>query len=487
MKSRKLFVLALVLGLLVPTAVAAALDNPCVASAAYDPACDVDHDSDVDVTDIQLTANHWNQTGTWISNNSHNHLGQTWEGSNNTLKLTGSYGWPDYAALVLSNSTGDGLDVSLAANTGLFVGSAGFDGVDVYSAGNTGVYVNSAGDDGLRVGTAGGDGLRIGTAGGEGVAVESAAFNGVYVGAAGANGVYVNSASDDGVSVGSADGYGVSVGSANVSGVYVGSANASGVYINWGYSNGVNVRSVGYPSTQYFTPYKNGFQIAGSAGNGLWVGRADVDGVVVMSTGGDGFKVMSAGDNGIEAAGNNYAGYFNGNIVVSGSCVGCRLAMFGVNVSERALTPGDVVAVAGLRETDTDSDPVLAEVIPADTGQPFVGVVSGRAELVMNDDPQPGETGQRLVVRSGAAAPDDYVTIVYSGPVLVKVVPGESAITAGTRLAAAADGAVRPLGTVKVQLADGRGTADLPEGAPVVGMALEAARDGLVWVLVDPG
>jgi hypothetical protein len=39
---------------------------PCAPGAAYDPACDVDHDGDVDVLDIQLAAGHWNQTGVWI-------------------------------------------------------------------------------------------------------------------------------------------------------------------------------------------------------------------------------------------------------------------------------------------------------------------------------------------------------------------------------------------------------------------------------------
>jgi len=37
----------------------------CAPEASYDPACDVDHDSDVDVNDIQLVAGHWNQTGTY--------------------------------------------------------------------------------------------------------------------------------------------------------------------------------------------------------------------------------------------------------------------------------------------------------------------------------------------------------------------------------------------------------------------------------------
>jgi hypothetical protein len=39
--------------------------TPCAPGAVYDPACDVDHDGDVDVLDIQLAAGHWNQAGTW--------------------------------------------------------------------------------------------------------------------------------------------------------------------------------------------------------------------------------------------------------------------------------------------------------------------------------------------------------------------------------------------------------------------------------------
>lgn len=39
----------------------------CVPGETYDPACDVDHDGDVDIFDIQLAAGHWNQGGTYTS------------------------------------------------------------------------------------------------------------------------------------------------------------------------------------------------------------------------------------------------------------------------------------------------------------------------------------------------------------------------------------------------------------------------------------
>lgn len=60
--------LAVLLTLLAVAAIpsaAAPLVGPCAAGGAYDPACDVDHDGDVDIFDIQLTAGHWRQTGTY--------------------------------------------------------------------------------------------------------------------------------------------------------------------------------------------------------------------------------------------------------------------------------------------------------------------------------------------------------------------------------------------------------------------------------------
>ena len=62
----------------------------------------------------------------------------------------------------------------------------------------------------------------------------------------------------------------------------------------------------------------------------------------------------------------------------------------------------------------------------------------------------------------------------------VKAAPGETAIAAGTRLTVGSDGQVRPLQTRTVE------GMVVTEGAPVVGVALEAAKDGLVWVLVNP-
>jgi hypothetical protein len=208
--------------------------------------------------------------------------------------------------------------------------------------------------------------------------------------------------------------------------------------------------------------------------------------VLVNSAGNHGVFVSNALGDGVNVFGQNYAGYFLGHIWVTGNCYGCRQASFAVNAGNRALQPGDVASVQAITSTDFDTGSALWQVVQAQSGQAIVGVVAGRAELLTVNEHRPSETGKRLVPRYGAAQPGEYVSIVYSGPMQVKVAPGENAISAGTRLTAAADGAVRPLGTMKVQLAGGVGTADIAESAPLIGVALEAPKNGVVWVLVNP-
>lgn len=158
----KLSVLVLVIVLTVLTAApsaAAPWFGPCAPSAAYDSACDVNHDGAVNVLDVQLTAGHWNQTGTWLSDNGHNHLGQTWTGTNTPLSLTGSYGAPDYAPLLLNNPNGHGMRITSAGVGGVYIDSVGEYGVYVDSTDHYGVYVNAAGSHGVVVNSTGGDGV----------------------------------------------------------------------------------------------------------------------------------------------------------------------------------------------------------------------------------------------------------------------------------------------------------------------------------------
>lgn len=173
--------------------------GPCAAGAAYNPACDVDHDGDVDVADIQLTAGHWGQTGVWTGDNAHDHLGQTWTGANNPLTIQGTFGATGWAPLVLSNSAvgGDGLRVQSAGGDGVQVTSATYAGVHVEATSGVGFQVNSAGTYGVSTSSTAYDGVRVRLAGENGVSAEStsaAHYGGLFYNtSAGGVGLYARS------------------------------------------------------------------------------------------------------------------------------------------------------------------------------------------------------------------------------------------------------------------------------------------------------
>lgn len=406
------------------------LATPCAAGAAYDPACDVNHDGVINVLDVQLAAGRWNQSGVYTSDNDHDHLGQTWTGSGGSgLKLEGSFGAPDYAPLVLSNnhvSGGSGLIVTSAPSVGVRVTSVGTPSGAGFSTFKDGLQVSAAEGNGVFVGWADAVGVRVLSAGQHGVHVSQADLHGVSVAEPGWDGLFVESAGDDGVHIANA----------NDEGMYIGTA----------------------------------------GGDGLYVHNAFYSGLVVNDAGNDGVLVREAA---------NWAGRFIGNVSVSGSCVGCLQANFALNAGDRALQPGDAVSIQAVTPASFDAATLLWQVTLAQPGQAVVGVVAGRADLVADEsdaeagDP-PMEPGQYLAPREGAALPGEYLTVVYSGPIQVRAAPGESAITAGMRVTAAADGAVRSLVTRTV---DGM---VVSEGAPVLGLALAPTENGLVWVLVNP-
>lgn len=148
--------------------------GPC-AAAGYDPACDADHDGDIDIFDIQLTAGRWNTNGVFVSDNAHDHLGQTWTGNNNPLTIQGTFGAPGFAPLVLSNSAvgGDGLMIQSSAGDGVQVTSANYAGFYVESSNGVGFQVNSAGTYGVATTNTAYDGVRVRLAGENGVSAES--------------------------------------------------------------------------------------------------------------------------------------------------------------------------------------------------------------------------------------------------------------------------------------------------------------------------
>ena len=386
MKAARLLILVLLLlALAAMPSAAAPSAGPCAPGTAYDPACDANQDGQITITDIQLTAGHWNQTGTWVSDNQHNHLGQTWTGSSNPLKLTGAYGTPEFAPLVLANTSGNGLRIAAAAGSG--------------------VFVNSAGTYGLHVNTATDDGLRVTSAGGNGVFVEDTDLNGIYVSESVLDGMFIL-----------------------------------------------------------------------SAGNyGLRVNQSGLDGVAIISTGGDGVDVAAATDNGIEATGTNRAAYFDGDVeIINGTCIGCTIAQMAVNTGDESLLPGQIVAMDGVAASPFNGLTMLLQVRRATPGSALLGVVSGRAEPYTSQE----DKSYTLVHRAGQpAAPGEYLSVVIYGPVQVKAA-GSAEI--GQRLTVDKVGGV---GAMRRVVVDG---VTLDEGGSSLGVALNSAEDGLVWVLVNP-
>ncbi len=68
--NRRLLITFLAVALLTTAilpASAAPLAGPCLPGGGYDPACDVNHNGVIDITDLQLAAGHWNQSGAFTS------------------------------------------------------------------------------------------------------------------------------------------------------------------------------------------------------------------------------------------------------------------------------------------------------------------------------------------------------------------------------------------------------------------------------------
>jgi hypothetical protein len=119
-------------------------------------------------------------------------------------------------------------------------------------------------------------------------------------------------------------------------------------------------------------------------------------------------------------------------------------------------------------------DNVLFEVKAATAGEPLIGVVTGKVEILTS----PEDGTANLVRRDGMVAqPGDYVSIVTYGPVQVKAT-GD--VLLGDRVAVDETGSLRAMRRVQVE------GVTLDEGGASLGLALDTAKDGMVWVLVNP-
>ncbi len=410
---------------------------------------------------------------------------------------------------------GNGVQVESASKDGLYVCATGSEnpntcedgggnnGVEVYRAEDYGVYVGSAGNDGFIVTGAGDNGFQAGIITNDGFYVTEAGQNGFHVESAGEDGLFVCAAGNvsatpcdnrtqfkNGVEILRTENYGVYVENAGVDGFHVGAADDDGFHVGAADDDGFRVTQAG----------NHGFHAEAAANAGLRVQNADIgvhvdsarlgllvesatNGVQVDSASGNGLVVGSA-NTGIYINGpvTNWAGYFTGNVNVTGTCTGCVLAAMAVNTGDSTLQPGDVVALQGSRVDASTGQPLVMEVGRATAGAPLVGVVYGRGELTEIEKGD-GQMATQVAPRTGAAQPGDFVHIVLDGPAQVKASALDGTIALGQKLTVGNDGAARALKTVEV---DG---VQLAESASTIGMALEdsAVRaDGLIWVLVNP-
>lgn len=180
-----------------------------------------------------------------------------------------------------------------------------------------------------------------------------------------------------------------------------------------------------------------------------------------------------------------YAGYFNGQLLVNGGCTGCTLIYVAQNTGAAPLEVGELVVAAGVGAALAGgTDPLLRVHQSGPAAQGVVGVVLSRAVVAPTE--KEGKVLDSVQATDGAVQPGDYLLIVVQGLAQVKVANGE-AVTPGQRLMVGdIAGAARGQRSLQVQLADGAGVAEIAETAPTLGVALEPAADGLVWMLVNP-
>ena len=214
----------------------------------------------------------------------------------------------------------------------------------------------------------------------------------------------------------------------------------------------------------------------------------------VASAGGTGLRVDSA-NYGVDVVSAGFTGMYAGTTQVSGqwgfytddAIYGSNVTLSSLTViaqvaADQALSPGDVVAAVGITDPLPDSTVPLALVRLADgtSATGIVGVVEGR--MALTPKPQSEDDGEPIMeLRSaeGPVQPGDYVALTVLGVAQVKVQNG-AAIRAGQRVTVGADGAVRALQTRSVE------GMVVNEGAPTLGVVLQAATDGMVWVMVNP-
>jgi hypothetical protein len=286
-------------------------------------------------------------------------------------------------------------------------------------------------------------------------------------------------------------------------GMYMETSNANG-WPFYGYATNGAFRAWTYydGTTGDWHLYNAGIRLSVPNEGGLRIGpSADYSLVISNTTGSDGLRIYDTGDDAIQLgsdpdyanygvyipspgvstyglwpntsnASGNYALYTVDNIE-AGTVTAAALTLVAKVGEGAALEVGDVVSVLGLAPALPDGATRLAQVSVAVGPNPagLAGVVASR--MVWQVAPGKEDEGaMALQPAEGAAQPGEYVSIVVLGIAQVKVDPAAD-IVAGQRLTVSdLAGQARALVTRTI---DGMLVA---EGAPVIGVALEAPVDG---------
>lgn len=182
-----------------------------------------------------------------------------------------------------------------------------------------------------------------------------------------------------------------------------------------------------------------------------------IGGASASNTGAYGAIITSLAYRGLYAAGAgaNPAGYFVGDIEVTGNCTGCTMAYYAMNSGDSPIVAGDFVTVEGV-EVDADLNIPVMLVRKAAGGDPVIGVATGAAVRADVGEYNGVVTGG-FSEASGPAAAGSYLSVVVQG--LVQARAADASLQPGASLAASADGAVADSGgfTRALSAVDGNG------------------------------
>jgi hypothetical protein len=166
-------------------------------------------------------------------------------------------------------------------------------------------------------------------------------------------------------------------------------------------------------------------------GAGTW-------GVGAFGLQGDGSELgawVDGGYGGIEATGPAWAGYFDGDVYITGSCCLASLGAYALHGSDAPLSHGEAVRVIGVAKPSSGSVPILV-VTPARAGDPAVGIVDRAMKEEANRVPDAatrhrsatGDRATRTFLRTAGAtaAPGGYLWIVTHGVVATSRVDASS-------------------------------------------------------------